>query len=169
MFALTQDLPQRSHIKWNLSVTNHLSRRVFVLDEIFSVLFIWLFFFQYFFSFWPVHFSSYLATWPFLSWERICIGMMAGVKTEEKRLRKCIDFMTRGSFCIRRSLQVVAPIRISLSVYGITGLYLIILNFLAILSFSFYFIFAWTHGQLLDLYVWNRERYEIIHFFSCEA
>ena len=46
-----------------------------------------------------------------------------------------------------------------------TGLYLIILNFLVTLSFSFYFIFAWTHGQLLDLYVWNRERYEIIHFF----
>ena len=34
-----------------------------------------------------------------------------------------------------------------------TGLYLIILNFLATLSFSFCFIFAWTHGQLLDLYV----------------
>ena len=118
MFTFTQDLPQRSHITWNLSVTTHLSRRFFVLDEIFSVLFIWLFFFQYFFSFWPVHhFSSYLATWPFLSWERICIGMMAGEKPEEKRLRKCIDFMARGSFCIRRSLQVVVPIRISLSLY----------------------------------------------------
>ena len=46
-----------------------------------------------------------------------------------------------------------------------TGLYLIILNFLATLSFSFYFIFSWTHGQLLYLYIWNRERYEIIHFF----
>ena len=101
--------------------------------------------------------------------------MMAGVKPEEKRLRKCIDFMSSGSFCNRRSLQVVVPIRSDQNFcVGIrrvlkTGLYLIILNFLVTLSFSFYFIFAGTHGQLLDLYVCNRERYEIIHFFCSEV
>ena len=36
--ALTQDLLQSSHITRNLSVTAYLSRRFFVLDEIFSVL-----------------------------------------------------------------------------------------------------------------------------------
>ena len=40
MFTFTQDLPQRSHITWNLSVTTHLSRRFFVLDEIYLLSFL---------------------------------------------------------------------------------------------------------------------------------
>ena len=40
MFALTLDLPQRSHITWNLSVTTHLSRRFFVLDDIYLLSFL---------------------------------------------------------------------------------------------------------------------------------
>ena len=39
-------------------------------------------------------------------------------KTEEKGYEyDCIDFIMHGSFCIRRALQVLVPIRISLSVY----------------------------------------------------
>ena len=39
------------------------------------------------------------------SWLRTHMSWNDGLsKNKEKRLRKCIDFMTRGSFCINRSL-----------------------------------------------------------------
>ena len=47
-----------------------------------------------------------------------------------------------------------------------TGLYLIILNFLVTLSFSFYFIFAWTNGQLHTFEIENAMKLYIFSFQS---
>ena len=65
------------------------------------------------------------------SWVRTHMYWDDGVsKTEGQRLRKCIDFMTRASFCIDRSLSLISSPdqRFSVGIRRVleTGLYLIL-------------------------------------------
>ena len=103
-FALTQDLLHKSHVTQNLSLTTH-PLKIFVLDDIYLL--------SFFFDDFSFNISSdsdpfiFRLTWlRTSSWLRTQMYWDDGLSklTEEKRLRKCIDFMAHGSFCIDRSL-----------------------------------------------------------------
>ena len=103
-FALTQDLLHKSHVTRNLSLTTHLLKIFRARWYIFAVLFLNDFSFNISLDSDPFIFRlTWLRT---SSWLRTQMYWDDGLSklTEEKRLRKCIDFMAHGSFCIDRSL-----------------------------------------------------------------
>ena len=160
MFALPQDLPQRSHITWNLSVTTHLSRRFFVLDDIYLLSFL--------FDDFSFNISSVSDPFIFrLTWRRDLFLVENAYVLGwwlEKNLRKkdCENvyilwrvahlYPAITSSC-RPDQNFFVGIRRVLK----TGLYLIILNFLVTLSFSFYFISVLGHMVNFLIYTFEIE------------
>ena len=156
-FAVTQDLLQKSHINRNLSW------RFFVLDDIYFRSFYLFYLTIFLLIFLQILTRSFFVLLGdvTLSWLRTHMLRNDGLsKTEGKWLRTCIDFMTRGSFYIDH-FNLISSLDQNFS----AGLYLIVLFNDTFIFFMFYlWLGTWSTSCSLDLYVWNRERYEILHF-----
>ena len=107
-FTLTQDLLHKSHVTRNLSLMTHLLKIFLARWYIFSVLLLDDFSFNIYLL--GDVTPSWLRTRNDMYWDN---GLS---KTEQKRLRTCMVFMTHSSFCIDH-LKFLVPIRNSLPVY----------------------------------------------------